>query len=372
MRQLLRVVMIISIAWACGTAIARGEPLKVLTINAWSGLDYNGTLKMGEYESRKAREARFSSLAAQARQLSPDVIFVQEANPVGKYTSRLASSLSMNEIHQVVNAGFKVGSLGIPFNLKEGVAILAKPGLSLKKIDTWQLYGSKGIHTDLLSIHFSEVVLALVGRIEVAGQEIILVNVHLVAAPRIPEEMNQFLDGVLSRGEMTEGGLKEGLDRWRRREERRMEEVKKLTQALESACSEVLCIVAGDFNAEPDSAEIRFFKERGAFTDTLGESGELSKGNGKAFTWDVDRNTNIAMSTRTRDARGKVREGFDYLAAVAGDRSKRLDYIFLGKGFTSEDVLQSGVVLTERVEGVQPSDHFGVFAEIDLIGPGRR
>ena len=118
MRQLLRVVMIISIAWACGTAIARGEPLKVLTINAWSGLDYNGTLKMGEYESRKAREARFSSLVAQARQLSPDVIFVQEANPVGKYTSRLASSLSMNEIHQVVNAGFKVGSLGIPFNLK--------------------------------------------------------------------------------------------------------------------------------------------------------------------------------------------------------------------------------------------------------------
>ena len=340
--------------------------MKVLTINVWSGLDYNGTFKMGEYESRQVRESRFSSLVAQVEQLSPDVIFVQEANPVGKYAAKLASSLSMDEIHQVVNAGFKVGSLGIPSNMSEGIAILVKPELSLQKTGTWKLSGPKGVHSDLLSVHFSEVVLALACRIETEGQEIVLVNVHLVAAPRIPVDMTTLLDDLSSKGELTKAGQKEGIDQWHRREEGRMEEVKKLTMKLESACSGVPCIVAGDFNAEPGSAEIRFFEEQCGFIDVLGGFGDSPENDGAPFTWDVDRNANTSVSASTRDARGNVRKGFDYIAAVVGDRNRRLDYIFLGKGFSRKDVLHSEVVLDEKVEGVQPSDHFGVFAEIGL------
>jgi len=345
--------------------------LKVLTINVWSGLDYNGTFKMGEYESRQVRESRFRSLVAQIEQLSPDIIFVQEANPVGKYAAKLASSLSMDEIHQVVNAGFKVGSLGIPSNMSEGIAILVKPELSLQKTGTWKLSGPKGVHSDLLSVHFSEVVLALACRIETEGQEIVLVNVHLVAAPRIPVDMTTLLDDLSSRGELTKAGQKEGIDQWHRREEGRMEEVKKLTMKLKSACSGVPCIVAGDFNAEPGSAEIDLFVEQSGFIDVLG-SGEVTEGGSILFTWDVDRNANTSVSASTRDARGNVRKGFDYIAAVAGERNRRLDYIFLGESFSRTDVLQSKIVLDERVEGVQSSDHFGVFAEIDMADTGSR
>jgi radical SAM superfamily enzyme YgiQ (UPF0313 family) len=52
--------------------------LKILTFNVWSGLDYNGICKVGEYESELRRENRFNSLVAQIRSLDPDIIFLQE------------------------------------------------------------------------------------------------------------------------------------------------------------------------------------------------------------------------------------------------------------------------------------------------------
>lgn len=36
------------------------ESLKVVTINVWSGLDYLGNAKMGEYENREKREIRYA------------------------------------------------------------------------------------------------------------------------------------------------------------------------------------------------------------------------------------------------------------------------------------------------------------------------
>jgi hypothetical protein len=54
------------------------------------------------------------------------IVFVQEANPVAGYARRLADALGFTQIHQVVNGGIKVGSVGLPTNLKEGVAILAR------------------------------------------------------------------------------------------------------------------------------------------------------------------------------------------------------------------------------------------------------
>jgi len=35
------------------------EELKVVTLNIWSGLDYEGVWKFGEYESDDIREARY-------------------------------------------------------------------------------------------------------------------------------------------------------------------------------------------------------------------------------------------------------------------------------------------------------------------------
>ena len=85
-------VLIAAASWGC----ARGGPaggavrneLRLMTINVWSGLDYKGTLSMGEYESGDVREKRFRALAAEIRRLSPDIIGIYEANPLPDYDPR--------------------------------------------------------------------------------------------------------------------------------------------------------------------------------------------------------------------------------------------------------------------------------------------
>lgn len=112
--SLLVAFLLLGAAGQPGAAEVRWDVLRVLTVNVWSGLDYSGFFRMGEYETKRRREARFRSLLAQVERLSPDVILVQEANPVGRYTARLAAALSMDEVHQVVNGGLKVGPFGFP------------------------------------------------------------------------------------------------------------------------------------------------------------------------------------------------------------------------------------------------------------------
>jgi endonuclease/exonuclease/phosphatase family metal-dependent hydrolase len=105
-------------------------------------------------------------------------------------------------------------------------------------------------------------------------------------------------------------------------------------------------ILMGDFNAEPDSDEIRFLRGLTAlggratyWADCFGLRGE---GPGHTFTPD---------------------NGF---AAVAHEPPRRIDYIFV-RGPDKEhrgEPMASRVVLDLPEDGVWPSDHYGVCAEI--------
>ena len=227
MKSAFRLIIILSFACAFRVAHVQGNSLRILTINVWSGLDYKGFFKMGEHESDGERAARFRPLVTRVKELSPDVVFVQEANPVARYASDLASALFMEEIHQVVNGGIKVGPLGVPTNLKEGLVILARPELSLKKMAAWKLSGPPGLHSDMISFHLSEVVLALEGKITVEGQVLYLVNVHLAAAPRVPEDVASFRQSFQGRSGMDEAVFNRALGKWREREKPRSSEIKK-------------------------------------------------------------------------------------------------------------------------------------------------
>jgi endonuclease/exonuclease/phosphatase family metal-dependent hydrolase len=340
--------------------------LKILTINVWSGLDYIGVLRMGEYEPRERRETRFHALVTQLKQLSPDVIYVQEANPLPQYASRLALALSMKEIHQVVNGGIKVGNLGVPINMKEGLVILAKPDLSLKKEAAWRISGSAGIYTDHLNFQLNEAVIALVGKINLATGPIYLVNVHHVAAPRFPVAADELRKAVLSNGEMEEAAFNDAIKVWRRRETRRGEEIENLLRHLEKLPPGIPVIVAGDFNAVPQSDEMLLFTRRGRFVDVLDRGGKGVIQDSETFTWDAELNRNTAFSTSLSDARGRKREGFDLLAARSINSCCRLDYIYLGDELSKAEIVDQRIVLTKQVNGVQASDHFAVMAEINV------
>jgi len=106
-------------------------------------------------------------------------------------------------------------------------------------------------------------------------------------------------------------------------------------------------ILAGDFNAQNESTEIRYLKglqsidgSSAYFVDAWEFAGE-----GDGATW-----------SHTNDfARGSLLP------------SRRIDYVFVGHPRMSDGaglVEHCAVVCNERVDDVWPSDHFGVFAEL--------
>ena len=108
-------------------------------------------------------------------------------------------------------------------------------------------------------------------------------------------------------------------------------------------------VVVGDFNAEPDSDEIRFMCGAHAiggrsvyFNDALRVAGDPSQGPG--HTW-CNRNP---------------------YARTAFEPDKRIDYIFTGYPLADGvGVLEDcRVVCDDEKDGVWPTDHFGVYAEL--------
>ncbi len=110
-------------------------------------------------------------------------------------------------------------------------------------------------------------------------------------------------------------------------------------------------VLVGDFNAEPDSDEIRFLRGLTAlggpsvyFADAFGVSGDGSAG--------------ITFARRNP------------FAAMVREPDRRLDYIFVrgpDDRFRGEP-LEARLCFDAASEGVFPSDHFGVTARISVGG----
>lgn len=117
-------------------------------------------------------------------------------------------------------------------------------------------------------------------------------------------------------------------------------------------------ILAGDFDATPDSASIRFLtgqQSLGSMSVCYGDAWAEAGGGTAGHTW------------TWRNA--YVRPNLD-LWRVGRKHARRIDYIFLGwpryhKRFAR--VRRCRVELNRPSNGVWPSDHFAVYAEIDVM-----
>ena len=108
-------------------------------------------------------------------------------------------------------------------------------------------------------------------------------------------------------------------------------------------------IVCGDFNATPDSTEMRYMRGLQSIQgkslfllDAWEQAGEQSGGH-----------TFAARNTFCR---------------LAGNRDLRIDYVFVGPSRPEEmgRIERCAVVCDEEQNGVFPSDHFGVYVELSL------
>jgi len=346
----------------CGqTAVAAEQTnLRILTVNVWSGLDYKGAMRMGEYETQERRDTRYQALLAQVKEVDPDVIFIQEANPVTKYSARLASDIGFDKIHQVCQAGIKFGPFGIPSNFKEGMSILTRPSLDLRKQNIWKLSGGFGIYGDAVTIHFDESIFAIVGKIIVRNTPVYLVNIHLAALPHKDSELANHFERLMEEKKVGKGEFEHAMQTWIKRVERQEKEMKKLIKHLSRLPENSPVIVAGDFNAVPDSNTIQLFQSAGFF-----DVYPLGNPN-RPYSWDPADNQNIIYSSRGTNAKGVLLQGYDLLSSMGAKQPRRVDYVFLSSHFKPGCVKRSRIVLDSFIEKVQASDHFGVLAEISL------
>lgn len=116
-------------------------------------------------------------------------------------------------------------------------------------------------------------------------------------------------------------------------------------------------VIAGDFNAAPDSASIRYLTGKQSLNGRsthFHDAWEIA-GSGPGYTWD--------------SINPNATEDIDLLVRQPGYR-QRIDYVFLGAPLAHPDafarVLSATLAFDKPVEGVWASDHFGVVADLDI------
>ena len=347
------------LVWGMWIGMLQAGELKIVTINIWSGLNYKGILKMGEYEPKHTREIRNSILVNQLRSLNPDVIAVQEANKLPRYVNRLAENLSMDRIYSVGLAGIRVGCLGIPTNLKEGDAILAKPEWQLTRFGTVRLSGI-GIISNVISLHFSESNQAIIGTIVTEKGPIYIINVHVHAGLYKDIYWSQRMDFWVDSGQYINSDRRAVVKAIDKDVKRRQKEIQKLLNWISKKLPQnAPVILLGDFNASPNQDEIQWIRDAG-FSDTFSA---VNSPWTSGCTWDPEDNLNIRQHYQLSSLDANVRL-LQRLLEENRKRAKRIDYIFVRPGHLHLDIVESRIVLNKVEQDLHPSDHFGVLTKI--------
>lgn len=338
------------------------DDLKVVTFNTWYGLDGNGLIKMGEYETQARRNKRLSILIEDLKQLNPDIIFLQEVNPVGRVTGKIKKALGYSAISQIYNGGIKLFGLGIPVNLDMGLVILAKKEFKLKRVGAKQISGPIGCYNPILTFHLSEARFVLAGKVTVGKRELLLFNTHTHAAIPKEDKMFRTVEQWQAEGKIT-GKEKKKIDKaikkdWARREK----ELKAIGDYVVKKADSKPFILAGDFNTTLKAGAMSIMVKKLNLTDTY----STVHPNLPGFTWDSIHNPNTENDASLKFVNGEAKTGVELLSAMYDQSPRRIDFILLGGGLNRQNVLDSRVEFNKMTDGIFPSDHFGVLSKISF------
>ena len=344
-------------------SVTANDCLRILDINVWSGLDYKGNIKMGEYETATERENRYKALCSQIKQLDPDVIGIHEANKLPDYAKRLAEETGYELFYHVGVGGIRLGPIGLPWNLREGDAILAKKYLNPRSAGRKQLSG--GYVGNWATFHFSDATQVIAIEITFRNKPIFIFATHwhasLSDAPYILARAAELNDA----GEITDKEYQDALSKIKEGVGWRLSESKKVIDFIRETAGDRPYILMGDFNAESGSQEINNLLRFG-MVDVFHFSNPDSSG----FTWDPGTNLNYKAHYLNEFYSERDSNAYAGLEHFSRPIPRRIDYIFLGPSSYldsgSISIKSSRVVMKEVVDGVHTSDHYGVFAEIQI------
>lgn len=339
--------------------IAHPQVITLVNMNVWFGLDCRGIVKFGEYESGQTRAARFTNLTKGLIDLQPDVIGIQEANPLPGYVKNLSDALGCDAIWKTTNSGIKLLGFGIPTNFTAGNAILAKKGWGLKYLGCRRLSGT-GLQTNYFSMHFRELRDVIAARVTIGGHSLIVFNTQthfgVIWNKAWQERLTTMIENFRLPPEATEN-LMESI---RHSNRRRRQEILRLIDFVKETTEKynLPYVIMGDFNATVESPEmVKLFKALD-LVDTYAVKHPDKAG----YTWDPANNPNTGYDASPFWANGITpRDPLNQLEAQFDrNMARRIDYIFLSYQFDPDMIKKADLIFTQPIQGLLTSDHFGL------------
>lgn len=348
--------------------------MRVLSFNLWHGLSPTSPLVFEALEPNARLRMREDLQVDVVRSVNPDFCFFQEVNPIPTRGPELSSKLVMDGQYQGDLVGLKVLGVGLPFNLHSGLAILGARKFGIKFVQAislsrpnfnWvRMWASWQLKEERFAL-FCETLIPGVGKV-------LLVDTHLHHGMESTPEFEAEIDKMVKEYELNSSFVSELKERLRRGDERRRSEVTTLmteVKRLEKRYSAV--VICGDFNAAPQSSLFHIFKEMG-FRDAWAEAHADDPG----YTFDSHTNQanhllqarfplSLVLEDLTFSA--KTKEHLLGLARGQETRPRRIDYIwFRSSPSVKLKVTRAELVGKPNAEGLAPSDHFGVMADLEL------
>ncbi|MFX0195494.1 MAG: endonuclease/exonuclease/phosphatase family protein [Candidatus Hodarchaeota archaeon] len=337
--------------------------LRIFDINVWSGLNYKGYIKMGEYETATIREKRYRALLSQIKQLDPDIIGIHEANKLPYYAKRLAKDIEYEVFYHVGVGGIRLGPIGLPLNLREGDAIFIGKHLNPQFVGHKQLSG--GYVGNWATFHFSDATQIIAIKITYQNKPIFIFATHWHASLSDASYILVKAKDLYNSSEITEAEYQNILSKIEEGVVWRLSESKKTIDFIRETAKDHPYILMGDFNAESGSQEINNLLKFG-MVDVF----QFSDPDSSGFTWDPRTNLNYKAHYLKESYSEKDLKIYTRLENFSRKVPKRIDYIFIGPSFLldskSISIISSKVVMKEIIHDVHTSDHYGVFAEIQI------
>ena len=334
-----------------------------ITLNCWHGLNPVGVLRFAAMEPPERKEQRMRLQERILRESGADFLFLQEVSPTRARAKELAKVLGYDQIHQGDQQGLKVAGFGIPANLDNGIALLARPQWRMHTRQIVKLSGPPGFVSDFLSVQAAEFRFAILASVECEGRRLLLVDLHLHHGVQMTEafaaELGRWQDGgLLTAGEQAQ--IESVLAAAERRREDEMRILLAAVQAFATGHDGV--ILAGDLNSTDEGIAWRMLLDAG-FVDCFAER----RGRDPGFTWDPS--LNVENQSYARKFALPVpsfgRDQVKSLHTRHDQRRRRIDFIFCSNSLRSS--LHDALLFAAHpVDGLFASDHFGVAAEWEI------
>ena len=386
----------LSLLQGCSTPSpeTRGSEQNTNRMSRFSVLTYNTLhgLEVGRYSVRpgESEEEHAARLAIQIKQMAaaaPDLMLLQEVNPLPDtalvYVNGLKKSgLDYDEVHQVDACGVRlIGNVAVIPGLNNGLVVLAKAPLRVRKLEGLKLSGGMGGCRDSTGVQFGELRYALIAEVEnpVIKKKLLAVSLHLHSGIERDEYFTErIIVGQLQGRIPKEGEAQQILAALAEDRERRIEELRILVQKLRTLQTEghyVGVVIGGDFNFEPDSPEYRALYDAG-----LRDTYMLARRTGELHSYDPTSNPiaqheevtlppalSSIVQAMPESERQKILDGYRRGLSMA----RRIDFIFAMRSGPADP----NACLRQELFG-QPSpvtldvgsDHYGVLVTYTTDG----